>query len=101
PAAASSAPPVYEVWDPTTDRAVRRIDIAGYEVTASSTYVAWTAHDCPPLGSCALHVTDVATGAVRLVAPPRGMQWSPTAAFSPDGRSLALVANPPPTRKEI
>jgi hypothetical protein len=101
PAATSSAPLVYEVWDPTTDRVVRRIDIAGDEVTASSTYIAWTARDCPPLGSCALHVTDVATGAVRLVAPPRGMQWSPTVAFSPDGRSLALVANPPPTRKEI
>jgi hypothetical protein len=101
PAPASSGPPVYEVWDAATDRVVRRLEIGGAEVAASSTYIAWTARDCPPLGSCALHVTDVATGAVRLVAPPRGLQWSPSVAFSPDGRSLALVAYRPPTRKEI
>ena len=100
PAATKSAPPVYEVWDPATNRVLRRLAIGGYAFSSSSRFVAWTAQSCRPLKPCALHLTDVRTGADRAVAPPAGLLWG-DATFSPDGSHVVVVAARPPTRKEI
>ncbi len=81
----------YEIWDPVTDRVVRRLDIDSYTGVASSRYVAWTARTCES-DRCPLHITDLATGADRLVPLPAGQQWSQDWVFSPDSAKLAVVA---------
>lgn len=81
----------YEIWDPATDRVVRRLDIDSYTGVASSRYVAWTARTCDS-DHCPLHITDLGTGADRLVAPPAGKQWSQDWVFSADSAKLAVVA---------
>jgi hypothetical protein len=94
------APHIVEVWDPETNRVVRRVSVGGDDLVASPKFVTWTARTCATL-RCPLHVTDISSGRDRVIAPPRAMQWSAQTAFSPDGTRLALIALPPPDPNEL
>jgi hypothetical protein len=60
--------------------------------------VAWRASAGCQGGECPLHITDAATGADRVVAPPRGFHgFLDGGAFSPDGVQLAAFVSAPPT----
>jgi hypothetical protein len=105
PGASSSAPPVLEVWVPTTGRVLHRFATGASAVAASDTFVVWTVGDCG-LKGCALHATDLRSGSERVLTPPRGMVWQNSAlpdaqaTFSPDGAHLAVLARPPLTPEE-
>jgi hypothetical protein len=83
PAAQGPGATTYELWNPATARAGRRF--AGV-VAASANEVAW-APPCAP--GCRVQVLDLGTGRQTTVALP-GVSSAASAAFSPDGRLLAL-----------
>jgi WD40-like Beta Propeller Repeat len=87
---------IYEVWNPVSGRAVRRLDVEGVPLAVSASYVAWIPAGCAARQRCELHITDVRTGADRLVPPPPTRYWT-EGAFSPDGNALAVIAQPMPT----
>jgi hypothetical protein len=82
-----------ELVDPATGALRRRL--TGNAVTVLSTRgdrVAWLSDaPCPP--DCRVRVTDVTTGATRVIAD-RPSSGPITGAFSPDGRMLALIFGP-------
>jgi hypothetical protein len=84
------APPpgtvAYQLWDPAAPRASRTFDAA---VAASTTQIAWT----PPCAArCRVQVLDLATGRQVTAELPVGRSAA-SAAFSPDGRFLAIEAS--------
>lgn len=82
-------PPATLLWTPS-DGAVRPL-APGIFLAASAERVA--TETCATDAGCALHITDVATGATRDVPLRPGVRWSfGSAAISPDGRWLAAVA---------
>lgn len=72
-----------KLWDPATARAGRTFPRV---IAASASEIAWVT-PCAPL--CRVHVLDLATGQRTLVGLA-GASSAANAAFSPDGRSLAL-----------
>jgi hypothetical protein len=74
------------VWNPRTGRTRTRLEAGSPVVVATSGgTVAW-------VEGPALHLADLATGRDRVVAAPDGSDgFTPTGAFSPDGRLLAAV----------
>ena len=82
-------PPTTSRWTPS-DGAVRPL-APGIFLAASAQRVA--TETCTTDAGCALHVTDVASGATRDVPLRPGARWSfGSAAISPDGRWLAAAA---------
>jgi len=90
------------LWNPATRRVTRRLPGV---IAASASRVAWQ-EPCP--GGCRLHVLELASGWVTTIPLARG-STVPAAAFSPDGRFLALQITSPsggdsgaaPTRLEV
>ena len=80
---APSATAAYKLWNPAGPQASRAF--AGV-VAASASQIAWTQR-CAPL--CRVHVLDLATGRPTVVGLP-GATSVVNAAFSPDGKFLAL-----------
>lgn len=75
------------LWNPVTGQASRR---PGNVLAVSGPHIAWMPR-CAR--QCAVTVADVATGAVITVRPPAS-QVAVSAAFSPDGRYLAVQVGP-------
>jgi hypothetical protein len=87
-----------EVWSPSTRETPRPIADAAHIVATRADRFAWTGADCELL-RCAVHVTDVATGADALF----GLPFQPITGtgdpvargaigrFSPNGRLLAVL----------
>jgi hypothetical protein len=76
----------FALWDPGRGRMLRRFDRV---LAASGSTIAWVAAACGPK-PCLVHLSDLAAGTDSQVAVP----WRAPAnrgAFSPDGRSLAVV----------
>jgi len=90
------------LWNPATRHVTRRLPGV---IAASASRVAWQ-EPCP--GGCRLHVLELASGWVTTIPLARG-STVPAAAFSPDGRFLALQITSPsggdsgaaPTRLEV
>jgi hypothetical protein len=74
------------IWDPRTGRTVRTLP-GSFPAAVHGNLVAWCAVRCP-----AMHVTDVATGADRVIPHAGRHPWEETygGAISADGRYLAL-----------
>jgi len=76
----------FALWNPGSGRILRRYDRV---LAASGTTLAWVTAACSP-NRCPVHLSDLAAGTDTQVAVP----WRAAAnsgAFSPDGRSLAVV----------
>jgi hypothetical protein len=76
----------FALWDPQSGRILRRYDRV---LAASGSTIAWVAAACSP-NPCPVHLSDLAAGTDLQVAVP----WRAPAnhgAFSPDGRSVAVV----------
>jgi hypothetical protein len=76
----------FALWDPGRGRMLRRFDRV---LAASGTTIAWVTVACGPK-PCLVHLSDLASDTDLQVAVP----WRAPAdrgAFSPDGRSLAVV----------
>jgi hypothetical protein len=76
----------FALWDPGRGRMLRRFDRV---LAASGSTIAWVAAACGPK-PCLVHLSDLAAGTDLQVAVP----WRAPAnhgAFSPDGRSVAVV----------
>jgi len=90
------------LWNPATGRVTRRLSGV---IAASPGRVAWQ-EPCP--GGCRLHLLELASGWMTTIPLARG-STVPAAAFSPDGRFLALQVTSPaggdsgaaPTRLEV
>jgi hypothetical protein len=82
-AAAHTAAPAYELWNPASARVVRRF---GAVLAASASRIAW-ATGCA--ARCLVQVLDLATDRTTRIALPSGSSAA-RGAFSPDGRLLAL-----------
>jgi hypothetical protein len=75
-----------QVWDPAAPRASRDFDAV---IAASTTQIAWT----PPCAArCRVQVVNLATGRQLTAELPEGRSAA-NAAFSPDGRFLAVEAS--------
>jgi hypothetical protein len=74
------------IWDPRTGRTVRTLP-GSFPAAVHGNLVAWCAVRCP-----AMHVTDVAKGADRVIPHVGRHRWEETygGAISADGRYLAL-----------
>jgi hypothetical protein len=102
PLASTGSPRKDLLWDPATHRVIRRLPGL---IAASANRVAWQ-EPCP--GGCRLHVLELASGWLTTIPLPR-RSTVPAAAFSPDGRFLALQVTSPtagdsgaaPTRLEV
>jgi hypothetical protein len=84
-----------QAFDPDT-RAIG-FDLGAVADVAAThgTLVAWLEILCD---GCPLHLTDVATGVDRAIAPPQGsVGWVRGGAISPDGATLAVFADASPT----
>jgi hypothetical protein len=93
------------VWDPLSGAFKSSLPLPAQDIIDSNGYlVAWrggSAESCPGgREPCALHVTNLATGADRVIPPPPGYdQYIRGGAFSPDGHRLAVFAvTAPPTQ---
>ncbi len=76
----------YQLWNPAAPRASRIFDAV---IAASTTQIAWT----PPCAArCRVQVMNLATGRLITVQLPAGKSAA-SAAFSPDGRFLAVEAS--------
>ncbi len=76
----------YQLWNPAAPRASRTFDAV---IAASTTQIAWT----PPCAArCRVQVMNLATGRLITVQLPAGKSAA-SAAFSPDGRFLAVEAS--------
>jgi hypothetical protein len=76
----------FALWDPQSGRILRRYDRV---LAASGSTIAWVAAACSP-NPCPVHLSDLAAGTDLQVVVP----WRAPAnhgAFSPDGRSVAVV----------
>jgi hypothetical protein len=76
----------FALWHPQSGRILRRFDRV---LAASGNTIAWAAAACGP-NPCPVHLSDLASGTDLQVAVP----WRAPAnrgAFSPDGRSVAVV----------
>lgn len=87
------------VWDPETDRVVFRFPGPRGDLGPThGNLVAWCALRCVEL-----HVTEVMSGADKVIRPPPGFRgfkaWD--GAFSPDGRTIALPVWPAGSRKQV
>jgi len=78
---------LYALWNPRSGRMLRRFDRV---LAASASTIAWVAAGCGPQ-RCPVHLSDLASGTDTQVASPRGVWATSGAAFSPDGRYLAVV----------
>lgn len=79
------------VWDPVRRRARLSINSGGFPIGATSTHVAWPDQSCLSASAgCIVHITDVRTGANRVVALPSEYA-TPHGALSADGSLLAVV----------
>jgi len=74
---------VYQLWDPAAPQASRAFDAV---IAASTTQIAWTP---PCAGRCRVQVVNLATGRRETAELPQGRSAT-NAAFSPDGRYLAV-----------
>jgi hypothetical protein len=86
PGPGPAAPGRFALWNPDSNRILRRYDRV---LAASGTTIAWVAAACGP-NRCPVHLSDLAAGTELQVAVP----WRARAdrgAFSPDGRHLAVV----------
>jgi hypothetical protein len=82
-----------DVWDPVSGRVVRHLR-AGTGIVGAATGDVVTS--CYTVWCGSLRLTDVDTGAVRLVRAPAGLTFEPWyGAFSPDGKLLALPVREP------
>jgi hypothetical protein len=83
PAAPRPGAIAYRLWDPATPRAVRGYDAV---LAVSATELVWT----PPCAArCGVEVVNLATGKQLTAELPAG-RAAVNAAFSPDGRFLAI-----------
>jgi hypothetical protein len=83
PAAPQPGPTAYRLWDPAAPRTSRAFDAV---IAASTTQIAWT----PPCAArCRVQVLNLATGRQLTAELPAGRSAA-SAAFSPDGRFLAV-----------
>ena len=73
----------YQLWDPAAARATRSFATV---IAASTTQIAWVP---PCAGRCRVLVLNLATGRQVSAGLPKGRSVA-TAAFSPDGRFLAV-----------
>jgi hypothetical protein len=73
----------YRLWDPATPQAVRGFDAV---LAVSATQLVWTP---PCVARCGVEVVNLATGKQLTAELPAG-RAAVNAAFSPDGRFLAL-----------
>lgn len=81
----------FEVWDPVRARVVRPGPQFAQVQAANDRMVVWTStFGCQLL--CAIHISDVVAGTDRAIYAQSGTVSA--AAFSPDGRRLALGLNP-------
>jgi hypothetical protein len=86
------------VWNPKTakvtiiGRAQAVID-AYTPAGAHHSLLAWLPAGCPPPGSCAITITNTASGAVTTVRSPSDGGFAVGGAFSPDGSRLAVFVN--------
>ena len=85
PAAPSGTAP-YELWNPAAPQATRTFQAV---MAASASQIAWATR-CTPL--CRVQVLDLATGQHTVLGLP-GASSAVNAAFSPDGKFLALQAS--------
>jgi hypothetical protein len=76
----------YRLWDPAAPRASRTFDAV---VAASTTQIAWAP---PCVARCRVQVLDLASGRQVTAELPAGRSPA-SAAFSPDGRFLAVEAS--------
>jgi hypothetical protein len=80
----------FEVWDPHSGRTTGVSPPSALTLTADSRRVVWiSGFGCQVL--CATHIRDVMSGTEHVVYSQAGTPFS--AAFSPDGRKLALSLN--------
>jgi hypothetical protein len=76
----------YQLWNPAAPQAGRTVDAV---IATSATQIAWT----PPCAArCGVQVVNLATGRQITAELPAGMSAA-SAAFSPDGRFLAVEAS--------
>jgi hypothetical protein len=102
PLASTGRPRADLLWNPATGRVTRRLSGV---IAASAGRVAWQ-EPCP--GGCRLHLLELASGWMTTIPLAPG-STVPAAAFSPDGRFLALQVTSPaggdsgaaPTRLEV
>ena len=102
PLASTGRPRADLLWNPATGRVTRRLSGV---LAVSAGRVAWQ-EPCP--GGCRLHLLELATGWMITIPLAPG-STVPAAAFSPDGRFLALQVTSPaggdsgaaPTRLEV
>jgi hypothetical protein len=86
PVAPRAGTVAYQLWDPAASRASRTFDAV---VAASTTQIAWA----PPCAArCRVQVLDLVSGRQVTVELPAGRSPA-SAAFSPDGRFLAVEAS--------
>jgi hypothetical protein len=86
PAAPRPGTTADQLWDPAASQASRTFDAV---IAASTTQVAWT----PPCAArCRVQVVNLATGRQLTAELPEGRSAA-SAAFSPDGRFLAVEAS--------
>lgn len=94
-----------EVWNPVTNRVVRRLGVYDGFVTASGSIVLQHAGTCQPTSSCPARVTDLQTNGDYVINAPPGMQLAQETAgmvsISPDGTRIAVVAHPTPTPEQL
>jgi hypothetical protein len=82
-----------DVWDPVTRRVVRRLRPAQSIVGATSGSLVTA---CSDFWCGGLRVTDVRTGADRVIRAPSGLQFEPwEGTFSPGGDLLAVPVREP------
>jgi hypothetical protein len=77
-----------EVWDPSSERVIRRFPDAN--VLASAPQLAAWVTDGPCARRCRVHFTNVASGVTSDLPLPQGAVALDQAAFSPDGTTLAV-----------
>lgn len=86
-----------EVWLPEWGRKAFEGGPPARILAAHEDLLAWVGPPCH--GPCSLHLTDVRHGADVVVSSPDGVvELTGPAAFSPDGRTLALFARVPEDR---
>jgi hypothetical protein len=77
-----------QLIDPRTTKVIKQLGPVEYVVAATSTQAAWTSYRC--VEHCALTVLDLPTGLRHAIPMPPDF-YPGHAAFSPDGRRLAIA----------